>query len=219
VHLRLKIFFQNSLTVARRYWSAARSHARTQPAGRLVALLALLFFAGAQPASAGPWSVTLYGGPATYVISSEVIQGNFNVNAGVIGVAADRRLAYLGWGWNLVGEGQFQVFAGKHSYPSVSLGLGLEFHDFPWEQRLPTALSVFMGPSYSVDPYQYYATNLWGSRKSLLNYVSIEVAVALPDSHRWDVALRTYHRSGAWGFYTLDADEATVIGAGVRYRF
>ncbi len=185
---------------------------------RWAALLAVLL-AGATPAAAGPWSVTLYGGPATYTISSEVVQGHFGINAGVLGIAADRRLARLGWGWNLVGEGQFQVFAGKHSYPSVSLGLGLEFHDFPWERHLPTAFSVFMGPTYSVDPYQFYATNLWGSRKSLLNYVSIELAVALPDTKRWDMVLRTYHRSGAWGVYTLDADEATVVGVGVRYRF
>src|SRR5471032_1750815 len=84
---------------------------------RVVAfLLASLFIAiGGGAASAGPWSVTLYGGPATYTIFTQTIAGNAKFDSGMIGIAVDRRLAYLGWGWNLVGEAQLQQFASGSS--------------------------------------------------------------------------------------------------------
>jgi hypothetical protein len=53
----------------------------------------------------------------------------------------------------------------------------------------------------------------------LLNYVSVELAIGIPSAPGWDIDLRTFHRSGAWGIYTLDADESTMIGIGVRRRF
>jgi hypothetical protein len=191
-------------------------------------LATLLLLLSCGTAEAGPWSVTLYGGPATYTLFTQTIKGNGRYNSLMIGIAADRRLAYLGWGWNLVGEAQFQQFAatkskafieGSGNYPSIALGLGVEYHHFPWEQTVPTAVSVFMGPSYSFDPPLYYARNIVGSRKSLLNYLSIEIAFAVPPRRDLDAVVRVYHRSGVWGIYTDDAAEASVIGVGLRYRF
>jgi hypothetical protein len=45
------------------------------------------------------------------------------------------------------------------------------------------------------------------------------LAIGIPNAPNWDVEIRTFHRSGAWGIYTLDADENSVIGIGIRHRF
>ncbi len=185
----------------------------------------LTFAASEASASASPWSITVYGGPATYTVFTQIVAGKTRLNGGMLSIAADRRLAYLGWGWNLLGEVQFQQFAFGTSYttgsayPSIALGLGVEYHHFPWEETLPTAVSIFMGPSYSFGPPQAYPTAAWGRRKSLLNYLSFEFAFAVPKLRNWDAVLRVYHRSGVWGIYSLDADECSVVGVGLRYRF
>src|SRR3569832_2871844 len=79
--------------------------------GMLKALTGLLFYLlGCASATAGPWSATLYGGPVTYTIFTQTLDGRARFNSGMLGIALDRRLAYLGWGWNLVGEAQVQQF-------------------------------------------------------------------------------------------------------------
>lgn len=165
------------------------------------------------------WSVSLYAGPSTNYIFTEVVAGRFHWSDTMVGVAADRKLAYLGWGWSLKGEGQItQHFLG-HTYNTVALGLGLEFDQFPWSETLPTSFAFYTGPSYTTNPPQQYPRAEWGSKKGLLNYVSVELAFGLPNAPNWDVEFRTFHRSGAWGIYTLDADENTMVGIGIRRRF
>ncbi|HUO90122.1 MAG TPA: hypothetical protein VMU08_13165 [Rhizomicrobium sp.] len=180
------------------------------------ALLCLVL--GAGRAEAGPWSITLYGGPATHTIFTDFLAGRYTWDSGMIALAADRRIAHVGWGIDLVAEGQIQQFAFGHGYTSLALGIGGEFHGFPWKDRVPTTVSIFAGPTYSFGPPQIYPSDEFGSRKSLLNYVSLEVAVGLPQTRHWDVVFRIYHRSGMWGIYTLDPDEVTVIGGGIRLR-
>ena len=195
---------------------------------KFILLALFVVFLSGDNAAASVWSLTLYGGPATYTIFTETIDGKARFSSGMVAIALDRRLAYLGWGWNLVGEAQFQQFAARDSkdfiegsgnYSAISLGIGVEYHHFPWERSLPTAVSVFVGPSYSFNPPLAYARAAWGSRKALLNYVGIEFAFAIPPRHDLDAVFRIYHRSGVWGIYTNDAQEASAIGVGLRYRF
>jgi len=195
--------------------------------GLLVVLASPGLFA-VKASAAEPWSVTLYGGPVTYTIFTQTLDGKARFNSGMVAVALDRRLAYLGWGWNLVGEAQYhQFFArdsrdfleGSGNYSAVSLGLGVEYHRFPWERRLPTSLSVFLGPTYAFNPPLAYPRAAWGSRKSLENYLGIEIAVTIPEQRNLDAVFRLYHRSGVWGLYTNDVQEASVLGLGLRYRF
>jgi|SRR5579872_5572499 len=165
------------------------------------------------------WSLSLYAGPSTNYIFTEVMAGRFHWADTMVGVAVDRKLAYLGWGWTLNAEGQItQHFLG-HTYNTAALGLGLEFDQFPWSETLPTSFAFYTGPSYTTNPPEQYPRAEWGSKKSLLNYVSVELAFGIPNAPRWDFEIRTFHRSGAWGIYTLDADENSVIGIGIRRRF
>lgn len=173
-------------------------------------------------ASAGPWSATLYAGPYTNQITSKIVRnGDFIVDGGMIGLAVDRRLFRLGWGFSLGAEGQVTQYFGTYSYATVALGLGLRFDGFPWSDALPTSLAIYSGPSYAADPPPaLYSSHTHTHENHLLNYTGIELAVAVPHHERhWDAVLRIYHRSGAWGVYSIDADEGSMIGLGIRAKF
>lgn len=189
---------------------------------RLSLTIAGVVFLGATSsanASESKWSVSLYAGPSTNYIFTEVVAGRFHWADTMVGVAVDRKLAYLGWGWSLKGEAQITQHLLGHTYNTAALGLGLEFNQFPWSESLPTSFAFYTGPSYTTNPPQLYSRAAWGSKKSLLNYVSAELAFAVPNAPGWDFEVRTFHRSGAWGIYTLDPDESTMIGIGIRRRF
>ena len=166
-----------------------------------------------------PWSITVYGGPWTQRVVSEVIgRGRFDISGGMIGAAVDRRLFELGWGFSFGLEGQVTQTVSGHGYETFALGIGLEFAGFPWRRQLPTTLSVYTGPSYATNPpIEYYDPSR--PQHPWLNYVGIELAVALPGTSNWDGIIRVYHRSGVWGVYSINADEGSTVGAGLRYRW
>jgi hypothetical protein len=180
---------------------------------RLVAIAAALVMSGNGARAEDLWSATLYAGPATNTISSEIIAGHLHVDGMMIGVAVDRKLVDLGSGFSLGAEVQLTQYLGDHAYNTGALGVGVRFDRFPW--RAPTVLSLYTGPSYATDP----PLVPMGHRKALLNYVGVEFAVALPHATGWDAALRLYHRSGEWGLYSNDIDEGTMVGVGLRYQF
>ncbi len=197
-------------------------------ARRTIAYAGLLTALGTQNAKAdgGIWSATLYAGPGTDHNSTQLIGepiilyghnygSGFTVDNVMLGLAVDRRLVSLGWGFSLATEGQLTAYAFGHPYGTGALGLGFQFNGFPWNAELPTTISGYTGPSYAVNPPR--APLFKG--KALLNYVGIELAIAIPDTHGWDVVGRVYHRSGVWGVYSLADDEGTMIGIGVRKRF
>ncbi len=193
---------------------------------RLTLWAASFYFAtmmGAQAAilGASPWSVTLYFGPSSPKFFSWVIRsGRLQATGAMVGLAVDRRLAYLGWGVSLAGEAQITQYGFGHSDTSFALGLGIEAKD-PFGIS-GTRLSAFTGPSYSVDPPLFViwdTTFVPAYRKKLLNYVGIEYAVQLPGSEHWSGVFRFYHRSGAFGIYNSQTDDGIALGLGVRYGF
>ena len=170
------------------------------------------------PARAGPWSVTLYGGPWTQrVVSQIVTDGNYDVSGAAIGLAVDRRLFRLGWGFSVEAEGQATENFDGYTFTTLGAGLGLRFDNFPWS--LPTSFGAWTGPSYAINPpVEQYVTDR--RQHPWLNYVSVELAVAVPwDPRHWDAVLRLYHRSGVWGLYSINADEGTTVGVGLRAKF
>jgi hypothetical protein len=167
----------------------------------------------------GPWSATLYAGPATNRIFSQIVtDGKFDANSAMVGLSLDRQLIYFGSGVSIFGEAQVTEYMLGQSDTTADLGLGLGFTHFPWSRYFPMSLRFSTGPSYATNPPLYYGGYL-GHRKALLNYVGIEWAVPIPHAQGWDGALRIFHRSGAWGLYTKDVDEGTTIGIGIRRRF
>jgi len=158
------------------------------------------------------WSISLYAGPTTDTITTQIATGHLHIIGAMIGLAGNRRLAKLGAGFSLAAEGQVTQYLTHDPYQTVSLGLGVSYDRFPW--AAPTTLAVYVGPSYAFDP-----PAIGGQRHPLLNYVSAEFAIQIPEAPNWDATLRLFHRSGAWGLYAQSFDQGTMVGAGLRYRF
>jgi hypothetical protein len=161
-----------------------------------------------------PWTVTLYAGPSTNSFFSHIFYGHFQVNGAMAGLAVDARLFHLGGGFSLMSEAQITQYAFGPDYTTGALGIGFRY-DFLAFRRYAMSLSLYNGPSYAIHP----PIEKYFHGKALLNYVGAELTVCIPQSHGWDLALRLYHRSGAWGLYSPDADEGTMLGIGIRKRF
>ncbi len=188
------------------------------------ALIASLLLATACSADDGPWSATLYAGPATNKFATHLLfNGGYDADGMIIAIAPDVRLAKLGWGLTLEAEGQFDQFTFGHDYQTFALGIGLRFHDFPWRDRWPSSVALYTGPSYATNPpatgIGFHEAVVGFERTHWLNYLGFEYAMALSKTSKWDASFRIFHRSGVFGVYSQGADEGTAIGLGVRRRF
>jgi hypothetical protein len=170
-----------------------------------------------------PWSVTLYAGPATtkYVGAIVVSGFNFHPTAAAGGVDLSRRLIYLGGDLWIGADGQAVEYWFGHHDTNYATGLGFIVDD-PFGIQ-GTRFSIYDGPSWDTDPAYtsigYKEKVFAASRVRFLNYVSINYAVSLPHTRKWDVVFQIFHRSGMWGVYSVADDESTVVGFGIRYRF
>ncbi|MDB5735535.1 MAG: hypothetical protein JWN16_2172 [Alphaproteobacteria bacterium] len=188
---------------------------------KLALLLTITLLPVAAQADDGPWRVSLYGGIATRNDTTQLfLHGHFHPDGSQIGLSVDRDIVDLGSGFTLVGEGGATRFVAKSDESSVELGLGVryEFH-FLGD---PVSVAGFTGPSWADDPPVISTGSFHGrpinfKENAWLNYVGAEVAVGIaPD---WNVVLRYYHRSGAFGLFQPNADEGSTLGVGLQYRF
>jgi hypothetical protein len=189
----------------------------------LLVLFAVLPAPAAQAMpSNGPWSVTLYAGPATTKFFGAVFtSGRLQANAMMVGLAGDGRLLYLGEGISLAGEAEITQYGFGHSNTTFSVGMGFQVNaPFGWDRL---RLSIYDGPSYAVDPpytsIGYHSIVYPAQRKKWENYVTLEIAVGLSSQSNWDVVGRLFHRSGAWGLYTDSDDDGLAVGLGLKYKF
>jgi hypothetical protein len=172
-----------------------------------------------------PWSVTVYGGASSdKFITKFYRDGDLEPDGAMAGLALDRRFLDLGWGFTFEGEGQV-VRSTAHGDPNTvfALGVGFRFRNFPWSDRVPTSLAIYSGPSYATSPSSAgIGSNdqpIAFQRVRYLNYVGVELAVAIPDTDDWDGVLRMFHRSGCYGLYSSAPDASTAFGLGLRARF
>lgn len=189
---------------------------------KLVAAAALIGVLSASPAWAGDgetgWSATLYAGPSASNRFSDIVDGRFRVTGAMVGLAVDRDLFNLGWDTSVAAEGQLTQYMFKNVYTTGALGIGLRFHNFPWSGA---SLGIYSGPSYTPNPpLEPRPGNPGYHMKQFLNYISIELAAPIPGHEQhWDAVMRIYHRSGAWGVYSINVDEGSMIGVGLRAKF
>lgn len=165
------------------------------------------------------WSASLYAGPASYSRISDIFSGQGRLNGGMVGLAVDKVLVHLTDDLSIGAEAQLTEYAFGQTYTTGALGLGLRFDHFIWSDA---SLAIYSGPSYAPDPPKVPDYNYGPSYRMVkfLNYIGLEFAVALPgDARHWDVVTRIYHRSGAWGVYSNNVDEGTMIGFGLRAKF
>lgn len=182
----------------------------------VLGVVAAALWSGCALAGNSPWSATLYAGPSSTAFVTQILGGKFDVNGGMVGLAVDRGLFKLGSGISLAAEMQVTQFFGKYTYNTGALGVGLRFDEFPWSDSFPMSFAMYTGPSYApnapliLDPTPH-------QDPKFLNYVSLELSFHL--NRKLDLAVRAYHRSGAWGAYSNTADVGSMIGIGLHRRF
>ena len=158
-------------------------------------------------------SVTLYGGPATTQYVSHIVQGDFTVDGGLLGLAYDRQLASLGSGFTLEAEAQVAHAFMNRSYTTVAAGLGVRYDTSGWTSQ-ESSFAFYTGPSY--------ADNIGrteGHSERFLEYVGLEFALENINNSQWDGVIRMFHRSGAFGLYGKDTDTGSMLGIGIQRRF
>jgi hypothetical protein len=186
-------------------------------------IIVLALPARAAEPRATPWSLTAYYGPSTTKYFFAITQKlDLRPTGTLFGVALDRGLAPLGDDIMLGAELQgTETFFG-HRDTAAALGLGFRADRLFGLEGV--SFSGFMGPSYDSDPPARligYGNKLRAdSRNSrLLNYVSAEIAVALPQAPDWYGVFRLFHRSSLIGLYTGGQDAGTAVGLGLQRRF
>jgi hypothetical protein len=203
--------------------NAGFAHAERPWLRSLPVALAAFFLACPVQAADQPWSATLYAGPSTTKFFTQIfVDGQYDANGATIGLALDRRLFRIGGGVTFEAEGQLTQSFGANVYTTVSAALGIRYTHV-YQGRSVWSIAGYTGPSYTNNPplsgigFNDQHQRFRGIR--LLNYVGVEFAVVLPGSNDWDGVVRFFHRSGAFGLYSIAADEGSTIGIGVRRRF
>jgi hypothetical protein len=188
-----------------------------------LALIATILAAGPANADAHspPWRISVYGGTATRLSTSEIfLNGHFHPDGSQVGISLDRDLADLGSGFTFIGEVGATRFVAKSNESSLELGLGVRY-DFDLFGR-QVGFAAVTGPSWATDEPVIPTGTFHGApinfkKAPWLNYVSIEIAVQLAGN--WSGVMRYYHRSGAFGIFERNADEGSTLGFGLQYRF
>ncbi|HKU54907.1 MAG TPA: hypothetical protein VJP60_06050 [Rhizomicrobium sp.] len=144
---------------------------------------------------------------------SHIVQGNFDIDGAMLGLAYDRWLTDLGGGFSLEAEVQAVLFFSNPTSSAVAGGLGLRHDTSQWSSR-PSSLAFHTGPSYADE-----AARNAGHSERFLEYVTVEFALENINQSQWDGVIRLFHRSGAFGLYGNDADTGSMLGIGIRRRF
>jgi hypothetical protein len=96
--------------------------------------------------------------------------------------------------------------------------LAFRWANFPWNKYIVTSFAVGEGLSYdSKVPKQEIPEE--GNPQRVLNYLMLELTLALPRSPQWELVARIHHRSGIFGLYESANGGSTAVGLGLRYRF
>jgi hypothetical protein len=89
---------------------------------------------------------------------------------------------------------------------------------FPWDRYLDTSFAIGEGLSYATDDPEI-ETEKHDRTSRVLNYLMLELAVAVPQQPRWTLFGRVHHRSGVFGLFDGVTGGSNVVGAGIRYTF
>jgi hypothetical protein len=167
----------------------------------------------------GPWSATLYVGPATNNYTSQIFHGDFNIEGPALGFALDRHLFDLGAGFSLLAEAQAVHYFFSPPTTTFGLGVGIKYDLLSIAPGAPVTVALYMGPSCSLDPPLDANGPEIPARHRFLNYLSSEVNIGIPHAADWSVSIRSFHRSGMYGLYARGIDEGSMIGVGIRHTF
>ncbi len=96
--------------------------------------------------------------------------------------------------------------------------LAFRWANFPWNKYLLTSFAVGEGLSYDSKVPEIEIPSE-GTPQRVLNYLMLELTLALPQHPQWEFVARIHHRSGVFGLYDSANSGSTAVGLGLRYRF
>lgn len=136
----------------------------------------------------------------------------------IIGFTFGRKLFDLGYGLDF-GIGVLGAHRIDEGGYEVGLPITFTFNGFPWRDRLPTKLSVAVGPSFitKITPTEKRKDDDNQGSK-LLNMFSPEIEIGVPDTD-WSGFFRLHHRSGIFGLVDGVSGGSTYLTFGLRRRF
>lgn len=175
-----------------------------------------------KPARDAPprWAITVFHGVLAEdgFESTVALRSRLDSHYQLLGIGLSRRLG--GYRHYLDYEVEGQVVkhtAGMHHMEFNAVFI-LRWLPFPWDDTLDTSLAFGEGISYATRVPEYEATHHEHSAE-VLNYLLVELAVALPRAPNWSIVARVHHRSGIYTLIDNVRGASNFIGLGVKYRF
>ena len=184
-----------------------------------LALVVLIFRAGAPHPGDGEWSVFAYGGQWSANHIGAILRGRTEFRDSYVGVGGGSRTLYrFREKLSLELEANAGTHGGLQHHSEVNTALLLRWERFPWDRYVNTSVALGLGPSYAFrDPEVEQHPRRPTSR--LLVFMPVEITFAQPRARKpqWEWMVRIHHRSGAFGLVS-DARGSNFVSTGARYR-
>ncbi len=179
---------------------------------------------------ATPWSVMAFKGWSNYHTLGRTVRFIWDyVGEDVYGVDVTYTISpETGFGrfWDRILATRFQL-GGKLNaraqqsgvwIPELSAYFALRWRRLPWNHIVATSFSIGEGLSYAVRvPDSEIITTEVGGTSRLMNYLMLEMTLAVPSLPYVQLVGRIHHRSGMFGVFG-DAQESgsNAVGLGIR---
>lgn len=190
---------------------------------RLILLLSLSAALGFRAAVASDnWFVSAYAGQFSDTALWEIVlTGQTELVDSYIYVAsAGQELGPLTRRIDMEWEGQIARHTGKQDYYETNAAFTLRWQPLPWDHHLDTSIAIGNGLSYSSEKSLLEEEDSPEDETSnLLYYILVEAAFVRPGHRRWELFLRTHHRSSVFRLVNGVDVGSNFVGAGIRYRF
>ena len=168
------------------------------------------------------WAVTGFAGVLSVQQSSDIwFHGDFKLaDDTLVGLAASKRL----WRYRQYFDLEFEAQAVKHfggqDNFEFNLPLIVRWNAFPWDDIIDTSIAFGDGPSLATETPDLEKAQYGGNHAAAgLNFVLVELTLALPDHPEIQFVNRLQHRSGAFDLISNTRDASTAFVWGFKFRF
>lgn len=168
------------------------------------------------------WAVTGFAGVLSVEESSDIwLHGNFELaDDTLVGVGLSKRLFSLGRYLDFEIEFQAVKHFGDQDNFEFNLPLIARWNVFPWDSFIDTSLALGDGVSLATETPDLEKKRYGDDKSSaVLNFVLVELTLALPEHPSIEFVSRMQHRSGVFGLIGDTGEASTAFAWGLRYRF
>ena len=96
----------------------------------------------------------------------------------------------------------------------------MRWNAFPWDEFIDTSIAFGDGPSLATETPDLEKAQYGGNHAGAgLNFVMLELTLALPEHPNIQLVNRFQHRSGAFDLINNAGDASTAFVWGFKYRF